>query len=192
MSMDRITEEDSDSFDSNTDAIIYGASDDSGSGESMISDPNIPSSSSDDDEDFRQQQIFTAAGGSGGTDDLTVPSCASSSWFTNNNKQIMIFNVDFRALSSEGSVCNNSDNEAGKVNINFCGKRVREGENEDEVNLMIKKEKRREQMPDPLIIPSSWSSFWDLDEDGKGIFNVPPLSPLSPYASFGYPQLMVI
>lgn len=37
------------------------------------------------------------------------------------------------------------------------------------------------------LTPSSWTGVWDCDV--KGIFTVPPLSPLSP---FGYSQLMVI
>ncbi|KAH0670071.1 hypothetical protein KY285_024229 [Solanum tuberosum] len=65
MSMNTITEEVSDSFDSNTDAIIYGVYDDSGSGESLISDPKIPSSSSsssEEDDDFLQQQQMISTG----------------------------------------------------------------------------------------------------------------------------------
>lgn len=41
------------------------------------------------------------------------------------------------------------------------------------------------------LTPSSWTSVWD-SQDVKGIFTVPPLSPLSPLPSFGYSQLMVI
>ena len=40
------------------------------------------------------------------------------------------------------------------------------------------------------LTPSNWTAFWD--SDNKGIFNVPPLSPLSPHPSFGFPQLMVV
>ncbi|GMN41057.1 hypothetical protein TIFTF001_010285 [Ficus carica] len=40
------------------------------------------------------------------------------------------------------------------------------------------------------LTPSSWKPVWDA-KDGKGIFSVPPLSPLSPLPSFGYSQLMV-
>ncbi|KAF3433193.1 hypothetical protein FNV43_RR24295 [Rhamnella rubrinervis] len=40
------------------------------------------------------------------------------------------------------------------------------------------------------LTPSSWSAVWDA-KDVNGIFNVPPLSPLSPLPSFGYSQLMV-
>ncbi|KAH0670072.1 hypothetical protein KY285_024231 [Solanum tuberosum] len=178
MSINTITEDDSDSFDSNTDAIIYGVYDDSGSGESLISDPNIPSSSSSsEDDDFLQQQQLrstAAAVRSVGTDDLTVPTSASFSWYTNNNKEmhepkaIMIFNVDFRALSSE------VNNEIERLNLKFCGKRVREEENE---LFLMNKEMRREQMVYPLTLtPSNWSSIWD--GDGSGIFDVPPLTPL--------------
>ncbi|KAH0753316.1 hypothetical protein KY285_006464 [Solanum tuberosum] len=101
MSMDTIME-DEDSFVSNTNAIIYASSDISGWTHSLISDNNIPNSSSSTSVDDRQQQISTAGGG-GGDDSMIVSSGASSSWF-NNNKQIddqqeiRIFNVDFRAL----------------------------------------------------------------------------------------------
>ncbi|WMV31058.1 hypothetical protein MTR67_024443 [Solanum verrucosum] len=185
MSINTITEEDSDSFDSNTDAIIYGVYDDSGSGESLISDPNIPSSSSSsssEDDDFLQQQmmILTAAAAVGGvgTNDLIVPTSASFSWYTNNNKEmhepkaIMIFNVDFRALSS------GVNNEIEGLNLKFCGKRAREEENEV---FLMNKEMRREQMVYPLTLtPSNWSSIWD-GGDGNGIFDVPPLTPLSSF-----------
>ncbi|XP_015075617.1 uncharacterized protein LOC107019757 [Solanum pennellii] len=186
MSMNTITEEDSDSFDSNTNAIIYGIYYDSGSGESLISDPNIPSSSSssseeDEDDDFLQQQqkmISTAAAVGGvGTVDLTVPTNASFSWLTNNDeeidepKAIMIFNVDFRAITSQ------VNNEIEELNLKFCGKRVREEENEV---FLVNKEMRSEQMVYPLTLtPSNWSSIWD--GDGNGIFDVPPLSPLSSF-----------
>ncbi|XP_057975921.1 ethylene-responsive transcription factor ERF105 [Malania oleifera] len=39
------------------------------------------------------------------------------------------------------------------------------------------------------LTPSSWTAVWD--QSGNGIFNVPPLSPLSPHPTFGYTQLMV-
>lgn len=41
------------------------------------------------------------------------------------------------------------------------------------------------------LTPSNWTAVWDSDLN-KGIFNVPPLSPLSPHPSFGFPQLMVV
>ncbi|PON51080.1 AP2/ERF transcription factor [Parasponia andersonii] len=40
------------------------------------------------------------------------------------------------------------------------------------------------------LTPSSWTSVWD-SKDVKGIFTVPPLSPMSPHP-FGYSQLTVI
>jgi EREBP-like factor len=40
------------------------------------------------------------------------------------------------------------------------------------------------------LTPSSWTGVWDGDV--KGIFSVPPLSPLSPHPLMGYSQLMVI
>ncbi|EXC02051.1 Ethylene-responsive transcription factor 5 [Morus notabilis] len=41
------------------------------------------------------------------------------------------------------------------------------------------------------LTPSNWTAVWD-SSDGQGVFNVPPLSPLSPHPSMGYPQLMVV
>jgi len=41
------------------------------------------------------------------------------------------------------------------------------------------------------LTPSSWTGFWD-DGNGKGIFSVPPLSPLSPYPCMGYSRLTVM
>ncbi|KAF3658315.1 Ethylene-responsive transcription factor 5 [Capsicum annuum] len=76
-----------------------------------------------------------------------------------------------------------------KVNLNSCGKRAREEiENEDQV--VMKKEVKREQMVATPLTPSSWAPIWDCG-NAKGIFEVPPLSPLSPHPSFGFSQLLV-
>lgn len=69
------------------------------------------------------------------------------------------------------------------------GKRGR-GEIENEEEVVMKKEVKREQMVATPLTPSNWSSIWDCG-NGKGIFEVPPLSPLSPHPSFGYSQLLV-
>ncbi|KAK6778433.1 hypothetical protein RDI58_025151 [Solanum bulbocastanum] len=113
MSMDTIME-DEDSFVSNTNGIIYAASDISGWTQSLISDNNITNSSSSTSVDDRQQQIST---GGGGDNSMIVSSSASSSWFNNNNKQIddhqevKIFNVDFRALCN--NTCGGSESRGG-------------------------------------------------------------------------------
>ncbi|XP_055807700.1 DELLA protein GAI-like [Solanum dulcamara] len=103
-SMDTVME-DEDSFVSDTNAVVYAASDISGWTHSLISDNNITNSSSSTSVDDRhhQQQISNAA--SGGGDSMNVSSSASSRWFENNKQiddqqQIRIFNVDFRALCS--------------------------------------------------------------------------------------------
>ncbi|KAH0727714.1 hypothetical protein KY290_004381 [Solanum tuberosum] len=75
------------------------------------------------------------------------------------------------------------------LNTNSCGKRVR-GEMENDDRVVVKKEVKREQMVATPLTPSNWSSIWDSG-NGKGIFEVPPLSPLSPHPSFGYSQLLV-
>ncbi|XP_009609460.2 ethylene-responsive transcription factor 5-like [Nicotiana tabacum] len=70
-------------------------------------------------------------------------------------------------------------------------KRVRGTENEEQ--LVINKEMKREEERVPTaaapLTPSSWSAIWDSG-DGKGIFEVPPLSPLSPH--IGYSQVVMI
>ncbi|KAL3647529.1 DNA-binding domain protein [Castilleja foliolosa] len=67
-----------------------------------------------------------------------------------------------------------------------CRKRGREMESEERE---VKEVKREEEVTEngPLT-PSSWTAFWD-GEDGNGIFEVPPLSPIS---SLGYSSMMVI
>ncbi|MCD7466896.1 hypothetical protein HAX54_003975 [Datura stramonium] len=40
------------------------------------------------------------------------------------------------------------------------------------------------------LTPSSWNSFWD--QHSNGMYNIPPLSPLSPRPPLGCPQLMVV
>nr|XP_018623443.1 uncharacterized protein LOC108943631 isoform X1 [Nicotiana tomentosiformis] len=109
MSMDTIMEDDRDSFVSNTDAIIYAASDISGWTQSLISDPNIPNSSNSTSvDDHHHHQISTAAGG--GSDDLKIISSSASSSESKNNsnkqsdQEIRIFNVVFRPVSGASVV----------------------------------------------------------------------------------------
>ncbi|PON64579.1 AP2/ERF transcription factor [Parasponia andersonii] len=45
-------------------------------------------------------------------------------------------------------------------------------------------------LKDIPLTPSNWTAVWDSDY--KGIFSVPPLSPLSPHPPFGFPQLTVV
>ncbi|KAF7828459.1 ethylene-responsive transcription factor 5-like [Senna tora] len=75
------------------------------------------------------------------------------------------------------------------------GKRRREEEEEAvEVKEAVKKAKTTESevncIKDIPLTPSSWTGFWD--NDISGIFSVPPLSPLSPHPSLGYPRLTVV
>ncbi|KAK8571168.1 hypothetical protein V6N13_025723 [Hibiscus sabdariffa] len=81
--------------------------------------------------------------------------------------------------------------EAGKSNSaddSFSNKRKREQEEEDEQknagSKLVKKETETESVTTSgvCLTPSNWKGFWD-SEDMKGIFSIPPLSPLSP---FGY------
>lgn len=63
-------------------------------------------------------------------------------------------------------------------------KRVRETE-----QLVNRKERKIEEERAAPLTPSNWSTIWDTG-DGKGIFEVPPLSPPSPH--MGYSQLVMI
>ncbi|WMV51989.1 hypothetical protein MTR67_045374 [Solanum verrucosum] len=139
ISMDTIME-DEDSVVSNTDAIIYAASDISGWTHSLISDNNIPNSSSSMSVDehhhnHHHQQISTAAGGGGNEDDSMIVSSSASSCWLNNNKQIddqqetRILNVDFRAL------CDNTLKSCG--GSEFRGSSVNEESSVRLVNTMM-------------------------------------------------------
>ncbi|XP_040987529.1 ethylene-responsive transcription factor 5-like [Juglans microcarpa x Juglans regia] len=78
-----------------------------------------------------------------------------------------------------------------------AGERKRRREEEEEVKVVaVKKERSKESKNttgtssmDVPLTPSSWKAVWDGDL--QGIF-IPPLSPLSPHPSLGYPQLTVI
>ncbi|XP_016507356.1 ethylene-responsive transcription factor 5-like [Nicotiana tabacum] len=86
------------------------------------------------------------------------------------SKAILNFPLEVSNFKQENNVIEQRVN----LNLNSCGKRVRKVDGENEV-VVVKKEVKREQMVTPLT-PSNWSSIWDCG-DGKGIFEVPPLSP---------------
>ncbi|XP_057482697.1 ethylene-responsive transcription factor 5-like [Actinidia eriantha] len=76
-------------------------------------------------------------------------------------------------------------------------KRRREDESEEREKRVVKREKAEEEEEAegvtavaPLT-PSNWTAVWDWT-DMKGIFDVPPLSPLSPHPSMGLSRLMVV
>lgn len=79
--------------------------------------------------------------------------------------------------------------------------RVSEGQSQDIVKKEVKREEAwtssvskaddRSLAADVPLTPSSWTAVWDCG-DVKGIFEIPPLSPLSPHPSFGYSRVMVI
>ncbi|XP_010933605.1 ethylene-responsive transcription factor 5 [Elaeis guineensis] len=80
-----------------------------------------------------------------------------------------------------------------------AGKRKRAaaaaGEAREDVMRPIKKERSPEMEGSreeniPSVCPLTPSSVWD-GADMMGIFNVPPLSPLSPHPPFGFPKLIV-
>ena len=108
------------------------------------------------------------------------------------SKAILNFPQEVGNSSSEFDVADTAEVCIGK-------KRNRECESESEERKEMKKEKviMAESVSLPSsgsssvcpLTPSSWTGVWDFD--GKGIFSVPPLSPLSPHPSMGYSQLMV-
>ncbi|TYI35488.1 hypothetical protein ES332_A03G080200v1 [Gossypium tomentosum] len=71
-----------------------------------------------------------------------------------------------------------------------CIKRKREEEEEEGrvESKVVKREEKGSVTPGVCLTPSNWTGFWD-SEDMKGIFSIPPLSPLSP---FGYSGLAVM
>ncbi|XP_062073909.1 ethylene-responsive transcription factor 5-like [Humulus lupulus] len=92
--------------------------------------------------------------------------------------------------------------EAGKYkNSDVIDKKRRrqeevEAENKYEEVAVVKKEKLTEfddavsYLKNMPLTPSDWTAVWE--SDGKGVFNIPPLSPLSPHPALSYSQLMVV
>ncbi|XP_062146427.1 ethylene-responsive transcription factor 5-like [Alnus glutinosa] len=92
--------------------------------------------------------------------------------------------------------------EAGKSGTGSAsGERKRRREEDEatkEMVVVVKKERSREYSQqgtrsctrDMPLTPSSWTSVWDGDV--KSVFNVPPLSPLSPHPALAFTQLMVV
>lgn len=86
-----------------------------------------------------------------------------------------------------------------KLQVNLGKKRKNEETEEGPMERkVVKKEEAYEESTPANIItgdhpltPSSWTGFWDIG-NGNGVFSVPPLSPLSPHPSMGYPQLPVM
>ncbi|KAI0489145.1 hypothetical protein KFK09_028987 [Dendrobium nobile] len=69
--------------------------------------------------------------------------------------------------------------------------REEEGEAEREVKKKREEESKSSIPSEGPLTPSTWSAVWE-GADVKGLFNLPPLSPLSPHPSLGFPQLLVI
>ncbi|PON65109.1 AP2/ERF transcription factor [Trema orientale] len=93
--------------------------------------------------------------------------------------------------------------EAGKYDSANAVEKKRRRQEEDNQEreskktvLAVKKEKLTESddavsyLKNMPLTPSNWTAVWD--SDGKGLFSVTPLSPLSPHPPFGYSQLMVV
>ncbi|KAK8652121.1 hypothetical protein V6N13_061143 [Hibiscus sabdariffa] len=96
--------------------------------------------------------------------------------------------------------------ESGLTKGSSCMKRKIEEEDEERIldleSKVVKREEGVEEeaavpakeaesvTPGVCLTPSNWRGFWD-SEDMKGIFSIPPLSPLSPHP-FGYSRLEVM
>uniref|UniRef100_A0A7N0UUB4 AP2/ERF domain-containing protein n=1 Tax=Kalanchoe fedtschenkoi TaxID=63787 RepID=A0A7N0UUB4_KALFE len=102
------------------------------------------------------------------------------------SKAILNFPLEIAESCYAGAVAEVSD----------CGRKRRR--QEEGVEIEAKKVKAEEvvveeEMAKPPLTPTSWTAFWDFDEtEMRGIFNVPPLSPLSPHPALGFPQLSVL
>ena len=101
------------------------------------------------------------------------------------SKAILNFPLEVSAVAETVSVA------AAEGNVERKRRREEEEVVVEEVKPVVKKEKITEQdvscfreMP---LTPSMWTGFWDSDV--KDIFNVPPLSPLSP---FGFSPLVAV
>lgn len=71
-------------------------------------------------------------------------------------------------------------------------KRVREGGEAERDGKRKREEESKRNIPsEGPLTPSVWSAVWE-GADVKGLFNLPPLSPVSPHPSLGFPQLIVI
>ncbi|CAN6580630.1 unnamed protein product [Malus baccata var. baccata] len=82
--------------------------------------------------------------------------------------------------------------EAGKAEpvVSVERKRRREERRDEAKEVVVVKKEKLTETP---LTPSSWMSFWESEkEDVKGVFSIPPLSPLSPHPAMGYPQVMVV
>ncbi|KAK0598359.1 hypothetical protein LWI29_033969 [Acer saccharum] len=115
------------------------------------------------------------------------------------SKAILNFPLEVGS-SNSGSDSNSVEPELLQVN---CGKKRKSEEPEISTVEMkvVKTEEVTETKTETVttaagvgvgpLTPSSWTGFWD-DGNGKGIFSVPPLSPLSPYPCMGYSRLTVM
>ncbi|XP_047342536.1 ethylene-responsive transcription factor ERF105-like [Impatiens glandulifera] len=70
---------------------------------------------------------------------------------------------------------------------------------EEEHEKEVKREKLDEECNRNLknktefpLTPSSWRDIWDQNNSSAGIFNLPPLSPLTPHPFFGYSPLILL
>lgn len=81
---------------------------------------------------------------------------------------------------------------AGEEDVGGGSGGRREEEEEEEEVPAVKRERAEEgerNVVEEVLTPSNWTGFVD-SEDVKGLFSLPPLSPLSPHPTLGL--LMVI
>ncbi|GMI75666.1 ethylene response factor 105 [Hibiscus trionum] len=98
----------------------------------------------------------------------------------------------------EAGKSNSVESESTEDSSRMKRKREEEEEERSLESKVVKREEVVEEMaavpesvtPGVCLTPSNWRGFWD-SEDMKGIFSIPPLSPLSPHP-FGYPRLAVV
>ncbi|KAM0935529.1 putative transcription factor AP2-EREBP family [Dioscorea sansibarensis] len=92
-------------------------------------------------------------------------------------------------LNFPNEVASSGDRAAMKMTSVVTGtKRRRATEETEKVTKAVKRESSPEETGQ--LTPSTWKSVWE-DSEVKGIFSVPPPSPLSPHPSLAFPQLLV-
>lgn len=82
--------------------------------------------------------------------------------------------------------------EVETVSNNYKQVKREEQSSTSESQLVVPVEESSKLTADGPLTPSSWTSVWDGSTDGKGIYELPQLSPLpSPHPSLGYSRLVV-
>ncbi|KAH7687556.1 EREBP-like factor protein [Dioscorea alata] len=93
-------------------------------------------------------------------------------------------------LNFPNEVASSGDRAAMQMTSVVSGTKRRRVTEETEKGIKAVKRESSPEEETGQLTPSIWKSVWE-DSEGKGIFSLPPPSPLSPHPSLGFPQLLV-